>query len=120
QRIDDSSGVPTAYECESCGSSLSGSAGFVLRDARERKVKCARCSLVDARLIRRSSVVALVVGTCLVGLNHGDRILAGTFSWSTDWFRVALTYVVPFCVSTYGSLANGYEECLGSSSPRDD
>ncbi len=70
--------------------------------------KCLRCSLIDAPLVRRSARVTIVVGSILVALNQGDQLLAGTFAFATTWWKIPLTYLVPFCVSTYGSLSNGY------------
>ena len=46
--------------------------------------------------------VAAVVGALLVAINHGDRLLAGTLT-STDWFRIALTCLVPYGVATFAA-----------------
>ncbi len=81
---------------------------YALRSAAGQRLKCLRCSLVDRRLVRRSTKVALVVGTILVFLNQGGALLSGAFPWATSWFKIPLTYLVPFCVATYGALANGY------------
>jgi hypothetical protein len=35
-------------------------------------------------------------------INQGDAILAGG---SINWLKVALTYAVPYCVSTYGAVS---------------
>lgn len=70
--------------------------------------KCTRCSLIDRPLLKRSATLASVVGTALLALNHGGRLLAGEFPWAADWYKVALTYAVPFSVSIYGALSNGY------------
>ena len=51
---------------------------------------------------RRSAIVAAVVGTVLNLINQGDAILAGG---SVSWLKVALTYAVPYCVSTYGAVS---------------
>ena len=51
---------------------------------------------------RRSVIVAAVVGTVLNLINQGDAILAGG---SVSWLKVALTYAVPYCVSTYGAVS---------------
>jgi hypothetical protein len=51
--------------------------------------------------LRRSIVVALVVGTAL-NLNQGPEMLAG--AGPVIW-KLALTYVVPFLVASYGSYA---------------
>jgi hypothetical protein len=49
---------------------------------------------------RRSLIVAVVVGTLLNAINQGDAILAGGV---VNWFKVCLTYCVPFLVATYGA-----------------
>ena len=51
---------------------------------------------------RRSVNVAAVVGTCLNLINQGDALLSGG---SVNWLKVALTYAVPYCVSTYGAVS---------------
>jgi hypothetical protein len=47
--------------------------------------------------------VALVVGTVLFLINQLDVVLAGQATGLT-WLKVAVTYLVPFCVSNYGVL----------------
>ncbi|MCY3752258.1 MAG: nitrate/nitrite transporter NrtS [Gammaproteobacteria bacterium] len=47
--------------------------------------------------------VCVVVGTVLVLINYFDRILVGTLS-DIDYFKILLTYCVPYCVSTYASV----------------
>ena len=44
---------------------------------------------------------ALVVGSILTGINHGDTILAGDYP---SWPKVLLTYFVPYCVTTWGAI----------------
>lgn len=46
---------------------------------------------------------AVVVGAILVGINHGDALLAGEMTWGR-WFKVGLTVWVPYCVSTLSSV----------------
>jgi hypothetical protein len=51
---------------------------------------------------QRSLWVALVVGTILNLINQGDSLLA----WQRlDLTKIALTYVVPYFVSTYGAVS---------------
>lgn len=57
----------------------------------------------SASVVRRASLVALVVGTILVAINHGDAILRGDFPLGRG-VRVVLTVLVPYCVSTYSSV----------------
>ena len=61
----------------------------------------ARQTLTGASL-RRSIVVAVVVGTALNLINQGPEMLSG--KWPVVW-KLALTYVVPFLVASYGSYA---------------
>ncbi len=49
---------------------------------------------------RRSLIVAAVVGTLLNTINQGDIFVTGGL---VNWFKVALTYCVPFLVATYGA-----------------
>jgi hypothetical protein len=51
---------------------------------------------------RRSLVVALVVGTLLNAINQGDVLLAGH---ALNWSKIVLTYLVPYCVATYGAVS---------------
>jgi hypothetical protein len=94
--------------CASCGSGLESRSAFRMRLGSRAIWKCTRCSFIDRPLLVRSSGVAAVVGTILVGLNQGDQLLGGTFPWAAAWHKIVLTYVVPFCVATYGALSNGY------------
>jgi len=50
---------------------------------------------------KRALMTALVVGTILTMINHGDVILEGG---SLNYLKVSLTYCVPFCVTTWCSL----------------
>lgn len=51
-------------------------------------------------MIRRSALLALVVGTILVAINSGGAILSRDLSAAT-LARIGLTYAVPFLVSLY-------------------
>ncbi|MBA7479561.1 hypothetical protein ES703_25904 [subsurface metagenome] len=51
---------------------------------------------------RRSFFVALVVGTILNFINQGDALLGAA---SINWFKVVLTYLVPYAVCTYGAVS---------------
>jgi hypothetical protein len=54
-------------------------------------------------IVRRSLRVSAVVGTAIAAINYSDRALAGTLA-DADWLKMAITYVVPYCVSTYASV----------------
>jgi hypothetical protein len=51
---------------------------------------------------RRSLYVALVVGTVLNLINQGDALLGMA---SVNWWKVVLTYCVPYAVCTYGAVS---------------
>ncbi len=56
----------------------------------------------DKVCVFRAVKVALVVGTILALINHYDAIF--TFSIeATNVFQIILTYLVPYCVATFGS-----------------
>lgn len=46
-----------------------------------------------------------MVGTVLVAINQGDLLVTGVRDASMLW-KIPLTYAVPFCVATWGALAN--------------
>jgi hypothetical protein len=52
--------------------------------------------------VRRSLVVAVLIGTILNAINQGPEILTG--HWPV-WWKLLLTYFVPFAVASYGSYA---------------
>jgi|GEM_PF-1325872 len=52
-------------------------------------------------VVKRAAVVAIIVGTILNLINQGDNFIAQTVTW----WKVILTYMVPYCVSTYSSAA---------------
>ena len=51
-------------------------------------------------VVRRSIRVALLVGAILVAVNYTDRWLEGSLV-SFDFVKMALTFLVPYCVCTY-------------------
>ncbi|MBT4630521.1 MAG: nitrate/nitrite transporter NrtS [Deltaproteobacteria bacterium] len=50
---------------------------------------------------QKAVMTALVVGTILAIINHGDFILKGE---SINFFKILLTYCVPYCVTTWGAI----------------
>jgi hypothetical protein len=56
-------------------------------------------------MLKRSFLASLVVGTVLTVLNQGDILFAGQWSNALYW-KIPLTYCVPFMVATYGALTN--------------
>lgn len=68
--------------------------------------RCLRCALRYPPMIRRSTVIAVVVGTALTAINHGDTLLAGSWPPALLW-KLPMTYAVPFIVATLGALGTG-------------
>lgn len=67
-----------------------------------------RCRLhgpVYGPVCRRAVRVALVVGTILFAINQSDAVLSGHLT-PVVFVKIGLTYLVPFCVSTYSALAS--------------
>ena len=54
-------------------------------------------------IVSRSLRVALIVGTILVAINQGDALVTREFAPDLVW-KIPLTYLVPFSVSTYASV----------------
>ena len=54
--------------------------------------------------LRKTLKICAIVGTLLSAINQGSVIWAGDATAAT-WVRVALNYLVPFCVSSIGFLA---------------
>lgn len=52
--------------------------------------------------VQRSLAVAAIIGTVLNLINQGPEIFTG--HWPI-WWKVVLTYFVPFAVASYGSYA---------------
>ena len=53
----------------------------------------------SAGVPQRSLRIALVVGSVLNLINQGDALFGAA---PVNWIRLALTYLVPYAVSTYG------------------
>ena len=45
---------------------------------------------------KKAFITALVIGTILTGINHGDTILSGEFPHP---YKILLTYCMPYAVS---------------------
>lgn len=54
-------------------------------------------------ILYRGIKVAAIVGTLLTAINYGDVLLAGNFLPVMYW-KILLTYCVPYCVSTYAGV----------------
>jgi hypothetical protein len=56
-----------------------------------------------ASVRKRALKVALLVGSILAVINHGDIVLAGTAT-ATVWTKIVLTFLVPYGVATFASV----------------
>ncbi len=63
--------------------------------------KFARC--LAPATVRMALRVSLIVGTLLNLINHFDVLLGASLT-TTAGLQMALTYVVPYCVSTHGQV----------------
>lgn len=66
-------------------------------------LRCWRHGPVYGPVLRQAVRVAAVVGTVLFAINQADLVLHGHFTPAVAG-KIALTYLVPFCVSTYSAL----------------
>lgn len=94
-----------AHICQRCGTTL-GRYAYEVRTDSATLLRCLRCGLTHSPLIRRSLIVAIIVGTLLTAINQGNILLAGEFPPSLYW-KIPLTYAVPYCVATTGAMLNG-------------
>ena len=88
--------------CTACGRDVAEGRGFRIGGTR----RCLGCTLRFRPLLWRSLFTALVVGTALTAINQGPELLAGQVAPALLW-KIPLTYLVPFLVSTWGALSNG-------------
>jgi hypothetical protein len=61
---------------------------------------CGFC--VSGGIPKRSALLALLVGTLLNLINQGEALLTGG---RISYTKLILTYVVPYCVATYGAVS---------------
>ena len=60
--------------------------------------------LTKPQHVRRTVIIALVVGTIFFAMNQLSAVLAGRAT-ALVWFKAVLTFVTPFCVSNFGILS---------------
>lgn len=66
-------------------------------------MKQALAVALQPSVVKRALKYALVVGAILIAINHGDAILRGDLP-PARLFRMALTMLVPYVVSTLSSV----------------
>jgi hypothetical protein len=92
-------------ECSACRRHEHERGGYRLQTPHGPVTKCLACAVRSRPLLRRSTLIALVVGSVLVVINQGDALVAGRWDTTLVW-KVPLTYLVPFVVATWGALIN--------------
>lgn len=91
---------PDDSRCEVCGARARygfAAAGLAL------SYRCLRHAILYPRVRDRAVVVAAVVGSVLFAINQLDVIVAGAMTGLVA-LKIALTYAVPYAVSTYSAL----------------
>ncbi len=96
--------------CSNCGKELGDSLSFSFQqpgaeEGAGRTVKCLPCALLHKPMLKRSAIASVVVGTILTALNQGDLLVSGQWNSALYW-KIPLTYCVPFLVASYGALTN--------------
>ena len=62
-------------------------------------------SIASSRMVLIPAIrVAIIVGTVLAIINHGDKIFNMVIAIE-DCFKIVLTYLVPYCVSTWSAVS---------------
>ncbi len=61
---------------------------------------------LEIKSVSRAAKLSVVVGSILVFINQGDDIVQMR---QPDWFKVLLTYLVPYCVSLWTSIVKDLE-----------
>jgi hypothetical protein len=55
-------------------------------------------------VVRRALAMAALIGALLITINHGDALVRGELDGGRA-LKMALTLLVPYCVSTYSSVS---------------
>ena len=54
-------------------------------------------------VVLRATRIALIVGIVIALINYGDRMVMATMD-ATSWLKCMMTFLVPYCVSTYSAV----------------
>ena len=65
--------------------------------------KCLCHAAAYGPIARTAVLTALVVGTVLTAINQGNVLVDGRFPGEL-WWKIPLTYSVPYCVATWAAL----------------
>lgn len=67
--------------------------------------------IFEGGIVRRSFVVAVIVGIILNLIAQGDFLVEGL---PLNYWKIALTFCVPYCVATYGAVTARLAERRGA------
>jgi len=94
-------GAAVATACHRCGRRVGRRTTFLMQG----EPLCWRCALRHWPLLRRSLITAAVAGSFVTAVNNGG-VLADMRWPAALYWKVPLTYCVPFCVATVSALLN--------------
>ena len=94
-----------AAVCDICGKTIRLGGGFVQKGPSGDTLKCLLHALTHWPMLRRSLIVATIVGSWLMALNHGDVLFVGGWAAPLAW-KIPLTYLTPFVVAAFGAMGN--------------
>ena len=72
-------------------------------------VKIAVSVFFSRQIMKRSATVALIVGTILAFINHGDVILTANLT-TVCWIKMIATCLVPYTVSSVTAVLGALEQ----------
>ena len=72
-------------------------------------VKFAASAFFSRKIMKRSAIVALIVGTILAFINHGDVILTANLT-PVCWIKIIATCLVPYTVSSVTAVLGALEQ----------
>ena len=72
-------------------------------------LKFAAAVFFNRKVVKRSAIVALIVGTILAFINHGDLIFSGSLT-SACWIKMIATCFVPYTVSSVTAVLTALEQ----------
>ncbi|HZU06634.1 MAG TPA: nitrate/nitrite transporter NrtS [Chloroflexota bacterium] len=99
----DQSPAAVLSSCTSCRAALPGRR-YRFHSPSGPVIKCTRCALRHRPLVLNGLKTAALVGTVLTLINQGDVLLQNSITIGV-LAKIALTYLVPYLVSTSGALA---------------
>ncbi|MFL2582976.1 MAG: nitrate/nitrite transporter NrtS [Gammaproteobacteria bacterium] len=60
---------------------------------------------LNPKIVQRSVKTSLIVGTVLILINYGSSLTEWA-TFTSSWWKIGLTYWVPYLVSTYSAVGS--------------